>query len=87
MKSAKLNIRPEFNRSAVEIALVVSQSPELAAAGLQGALVRGKNVPALVADPCSKAEKKMASLAPMRYVLLAAALRLDISKHPSRAGS
>jgi hypothetical protein len=58
MKSAKLNIRPEFNRSAVEIALVVSQSPELAAAGLQGALVRGKNVPALVADPCSKAEKK-----------------------------
>jgi hypothetical protein len=30
--------------------------------------------------------KKMAPLAPMRYVLLAAVLRLDISKHPSRVG-
>ena len=45
-------------------------------------------MPAPVAqNPCSKAEKKLATLAPMRYALLPGALRLDISKHPSRVGS
>ena len=37
--------------------------------------------------PLLKAEKEMAPLAPMRYVLLAGVLLLGISKHPSRAES
>jgi hypothetical protein len=42
-------------------------------------------VPAPVAqDHCSKAEKKMAPLAPMRYVLLAAVLRRDKTPKPRR---